>query len=76
MRSGEELQGLLQVLQPANQQVAVLQHQPVASGGSRLQQLEGDLEENQGEEVNCTCLFFGVCGCRGRGAPPLCETLL
>ena len=73
MWPGELLQGLLQVLQPADQQVAVLQHQPVAPGGRCLQQLESNLEGKFGRTVIgfhmcmyvmrvcvCVCVWVGV----------------
>ena len=37
---GEALQSFLQLLEPVDEQVTVLEHQPVASLGCRLQQLQ------------------------------------
>lgn len=45
MRLGDPLQGLLQVLQPLDQEVAVLQHQPLSTSHCGLQQLQSHLQE-------------------------------
>ena len=41
---GELLQGLLQVFKPADEQMDILQHQPVSTRRCRLQQLESNLD--------------------------------
>ena len=40
---GQLLEGLLQLFEPADEEVAVLQHEPVASLGRGLQELESNL---------------------------------
>ena len=40
---GDPLQGLLQILQPLDQEMAILQHQPLPTSHCRLQQLQGHL---------------------------------
>lgn len=48
VRLGDPLQRLLQLLQPLDQQVAVLQHQPLAPGYSGFQQLQRHLQNMPG----------------------------
>ena len=45
--SGEFLQSFLQLLQPVDEEVAVLQHQPVTPLSRRLQQLQRHLHTNK-----------------------------
>ena len=68
VRLGELLQGLFELLEPAYEQVTVLQHEPVASLGCRLQQLQGNLERGnkveqgvQWTQVDVHNMCFGEC---------------
>jgi hypothetical protein len=58
VRLGDPLQGLLQVLQPLDQEVAVLQHQPLSTSHCGLQQLQSHLQE----EGSVGCGIGGVGG--------------
>ena len=44
MGFGDELQGLLEVFEPGDEEMAVLQHQPVAAGRGCVQELKGNLQ--------------------------------
>lgn len=58
---GDPLQGLLQIFKPLDQEVAVLQHQPLPTSHCRLQQLQGQLCQRRGEESWCPKATPALC---------------
>ena len=57
MRFLESLQCFLQVFEPADEEMTVLQHQPVTASSSGLKQLKSNLGKWSKREINIECVI-------------------